>query len=221
MKFEELKKYSHIKILIRGKSGRGKTRTACHIALAVANEGKDVLYVDTEAEGATNMVALIEANEFPKEATKTLEYEQVSGYDEFFSYISHETQKDYDLVVIDTLDHKHSFVLKAVTDAKLEADADWNQYPRIYSKEKDVMETIGQPETNIVATLDPDSGSNQKPKGAQTNIHGYFSAVIDLTKNGDKFDNIIRNFVGKGDKIGKSAKNLEPKLAEEVLERTE
>lgn len=220
MKLEELKSYSNIKVLFRGKSGRGKTRLAAVVALGVANEGKNVLYLDTEAEGATTLVKLVEDGEYPEEAVETLEYVQVEGYNSFVEHIDKDVQKDYDLVVIDTLDNKHSYVLKEITDSKLESEADWNQYPMIYSKEKQIMETIGQPRANIVATLDPDSGSNQKPKGAQTNIHGYFSAVIDLVKDGDEFSHVIRNFVGHGEAIGNAHPDIEGKLVDEILERT-
>jgi len=219
MNLKELKQYSNIKVLFRGKSGRGKTRLAVYVALGVADAGGDVLYIDTEAEGATTMVSFIESGKYPEEAVETLEYVRADNYEDFASNITQEVQSDYDLVVVDTLDHKHSYVLKHVTDSKLESEADWNEYPMIYSKEKQIMEELAQPKSNIVATLDPDSGSNQKPKGAQTNIHGYFSAVIDLTKSGSDFDHVIRNWVGKGHAIGNSASNLEETLVDEILER--
>lgn len=224
MELEELKQQSNIKVLLRGKSGRGKTYRACEVALNVCDVGGEVLYLDTEAEGSTTMVALVEDEEtdYTAETVEGLDYRQVDSYDELMALIDNDSgvQGDFDLVVIDTLDHKHSYVLKHVTDAKRDSDPDWNEYAAIYSEEKEFMEQIGKPGTNIIATIDPDSGSMDKPKGAQTNIHGYFTAVIDLTKESDGWSHKIRNWVNKGDAIGAKHPDLTGKLTEEVEERS-
>lgn len=225
MELEELKKQSNIKVLLRGKSGRGKTYRAANIALNVCDAGGKVLYLDTEAEGSTTMVELIEDEEtdFDEDTVATLEYKQVDSYEDLKSIIDNDNgaQSDFDLIVIDTLDHKHSYVLKHVTDAKRDSDPDWNEYAAIYSEEKELMENIGKPKANIIATIDPDSGSMDKPKGAQTNVHGYFTAVIDLTKESDGWSHKIRNWVNKGDAIGAKHPDLTRKLTEEVTERSD
>lgn len=219
MDFEELKKKSRTKVLFRGRSGNGKTKTSCEIVLDVLEKGGDVKYIDTESEGSSTLVNLIEERGIDHSITENLEYKQVNSYEEFTEEI--EDQEPWDLVVIDTLDHKHSFALKGVTDAKMESDADWNEYAQIYSAEKEIMEKLGKPDTNIIATLDPDSGKMDKPKGAQTNVHGYFSIVVDLNKSGDEWTNKIANWVGKGRYIGASADNLEDAVSNEILTRTE
>ena len=225
MELQELKKQSNIKVLLRGKSGRGKTYRAVVVALNVCDAGGKVLYIDTEAEGSTTMVSLIEDEDtdFDEDTIDTLDYRQCESYDEMMSLLDKDNgiQEKFDLVVIDTLDHKHSYVLKHITDEKRDADADWNEYAQIYSEEKEFMEEIGKPKANIIATIDPDSGSMSKPKGAQTNVHGYFTAVIDLTKEGDGWSHKIRNWVNKGEAIGAKHPNLTEKLTEEVTERSE
>lgn len=223
MEFEELKQQSNLKVLLRGKSGRGKTFRAAKIALNVCQEGGDVLYLDTEAEGSTTLVALVEDEdtEFTEDTVDTLDYRQVESYEEIMAVLDKDSgiQDEFDLIVFDTLDHKHSYVLKHVTDAKRESGADWQEYASIYSEEKELMEQIGKPKANIIATIDPDSGSMDKPKGAQTNVHGYFTAVIDLTKESDGWSHKIRNWVNKGEAIGAKHPDLDNKLTEEALER--
>lgn len=224
MDFEELKQQSNLKVLLRGKSGRGKTFRAADIALEVCHEGGKVLYLDTEAEGSTTMVSLVEDDEteYTEETVENLDYRQVESYEEMMAVLDKDSgeQSKFDLIIIDTLDHKHSYVLKHVTDAKRESGADWQEYASIYAEEKELMEQIGKPEANIIATIDPDSGSMDKPKGAQTNVHGYFTAVIDLTKEGDGWSHKIRNWVNKGEAIGAKHPNLNDKLVEEVMERS-
>jgi hypothetical protein len=216
MELEELRQKSYTKTLLRGKSGRGKTYNCCKVAMMVSEMGGDVLYVDTESEGSTTMLNLVEGGEFDEDSIQNIEYEQVTSYDEFKSCLD-ERMGDYDLVVIDTLDHKHSFVIKEVTDAKRESDADWNEYATIYSEEKEVMERIGKPESHILATIDPESGKSEKPKGAQTNIVGYFSIVVDMKKSSDGWKNPVKNYVGDADKIGESPTNLAEHIAEKIM----
>jgi hypothetical protein len=223
MKFNELKQQSHMKILLRAESGRGKTYRACRVALNVSEQGGEVLYLDTEAEGSTTMVQLVEddSTDYTQESVTNVEYVQVGTYEEVMRYIGKDEgqQSMYDLVVFDTLDHKHSYVLKHVTDAKRESGADWQEYASIYAEEKEMMEALGKPEANILATLDPESGGMDKPKGSQTNVHGYFTVVLDLLKDGDSYANRIRNWVGHGDKVGASHPRLTEKLTEEVTDR--
>jgi len=225
MELQELKQQSNIKVLLRGKSGRGKTYRVCEVALNVLDDGGKVLYLDTEAEGSTTMVSLVEDpdTDFDEDTVEGLEYRQVDSYDEMMGLLDNDSgvQDQFDLVVLDTLDHKHSYVLKHVTDAKRDSDPDWNEYAAIYSEEKEFMEQIGKPEANIIATIDPDSGSANKPKGAQTNVHGYFTAVIDLTKESDGWSHKIRNWVNKGDAIGAKHPDLTAKLTEEVVDRSD
>mgnify|MGYP000072966433 CR=1 FL=1 len=225
MELEELKRKSNTKILLRGKSGRGKTMTAATVALRVAEEGGRVLYVDTEAEGSSTLVALVESDDtqFTEDTVSDIEYVQAEDYSSLYDYVDNDGQyhDKFDLIVVDTLDHKHSYVLKHVTDAKRDSDPDWNEYAAIYSEEKEFMEQIGKPEANIIATIDPDSGSQNKPKGAQTNVHGYFTAVIDLTKESDGWSHKIRNWVNKGDAIGAKLPDLASKLTEEIVDRSD
>lgn len=221
MEYQELKQQSNEKILLRGKSGRGKTRGSSIIALEVSDGGADVLYLDTEAEGSNTMVRLIEQGEYDEDAVRNLTYVPVSSYEQLMEHIDLENQGNYDLLIVDTLDHKHSFALKKVTDSDLASDADWNQYPTIYSYEKQIMEKLSKPRCNILCTLDPDSGKIDKPKGAQTNIHGYFSIVLDLNKQDDGWGNRVRNFIGRSDVIGNQISSWEQSLSDEILERTD
>lgn len=219
MEYEEIKKRANLKVLLRGKSGRGKTLNSVEIALILSKEGFDVLYVDTEQEGSTTIVELVESGEYGEDDVRGIEYVNAESYSDLMGYIDTDNQKKYDLVVVDTLDHKHSFAIKKVTDER-KPDANWNQYPSIYDAEKQVMERLAKPKTNILATLDPESGSMDKPKGAQTNIHGYFTVVIDLRKNGDDWNNVVRNYVGNSDVIGKGIGDLSGDLADQIMERT-
>ena len=225
MELQELKQKSNSKILLRGESGSGKTNRACKLALRVSREGGDVLYVDTEAEGSTTMVNLVESQDAPYDESDlaNVEYVQAGSYGELMDNIGNSDgrQAAFDLVVVDTLDHKHSYVLKHVTDAKRESGADWQEYASIYAEEKELMEQIGKPEANIVATLDPSSGGMDKPKGAQTNVHGYFTIVLDLMVTEDDYKNKIRNWVGHGDKRGVMHPNLIDKLTEVIMNRVQ
>lgn len=219
MKLEELKQQSQVKVLFRGQSARGKTRNSCKIVLELLGEGLDILYIDTESEGANTLVNLIEKEGYDDDIVENLTYQQVGDLEQLMEWLEKEGQ--YDVTVIDTLDHKHSFVLKAITDAKTEAGADWNEYAQIYSHEKEVMEDIGKPDSHIIATIDPDSGKIDKPKGAQTNVHGYFSIVVDLNKSGGEWGNKITNWVGRDEVIGVGADNLTEAITNEILERTD
>lgn len=217
MELSELKEKSYTKTLLKGESGRGKTYTATEIAMKVSEMGGDVLYLDTESEGTTTMLNLIEAGKYDEDGIENIDYERIDTYNDFKQYLENDTS-EYDLVIIDTLDHKHSFVIKAVTDAKRKADADWNEYATIYSEEKEVMESIAKPDCHILATIDPESGKSDKPKGAQTNVDGYFSIVVEMKKSSDGWKNVVRNYVGESQKIGKSPNNLAEHLSEKIME---
>lgn len=207
MDIQELRKKSNRKVLLRGKSGRGKTRQSSLIALEVLDQGGKVLYVDTESEGSTTILALIDENGYDESIVDGLEYDRVESYEDMKSSIN--AASDYDLVVFDTLDHKHSYVLKAVTDAKTAADADWNEYPQIYSMEKEFMDDLRKLDTNLVATIDPDSGKSDKPKGAQVNVQGYFTIVVDLYRDGNSWSHKIENWIGRSSLIGKQIGNTD------------
>jgi KaiC/GvpD/RAD55 family RecA-like ATPase len=223
MNFSDLKSKSFVSMLLRGKSGRGKTYTCCRLTLELLRQGHSVKYIDTEAAGSNTLVTLVESSDTPfeEEDVERLDYVQVNSYDEFMAEVGIEENSSVneDVMVVDTLDHKHTYALKKVTDARLTAGADWNQYPHIYSQEKDWLEAITGSDFHLIATLDPESGSMDKPKGAQTNIHGYFDVVIDLEKSGDEWGNTVRNWIGKGDWIGKSNPRLEATLIEEIQSR--
>ena len=222
MNFEDLKKQTVKKVLLRGKSGRGKTHTSAEIALEVSMAGGRVLYLDTEAEGSTTMVAMVEDGDTPysPEDVENIEYVRANDYTTMQEYLhAHDgMHEEFDLIIVDTLDHKHSYVLKHVTDEKRDSGADWNEYATIYSEEKELMEQLGKPKTNILATLDPESGSMDKPKGAQTNIHGYFTIVVDLKQKGDERSHQIRNWVNRDDLMGKKVPDLEEALVESLTE---
>jgi archaellum biogenesis ATPase FlaH len=222
MEFEELKRKSNKKILLYGQTMRGKTVSSSRIALGLASEGIKVKYVDTESEGSSTLVKLIESGEFDEEDVENIEYVVVDNYDELVSEIEEEggTHDEFGLVVIDSLDHKHSFALKKVTDAKMKSEADWNEYPAIYSTEKQIMEIISKPKTNILATLDPDSGSEDKPKGAQTNIKGYFSIVVELQRGDEKYAGTIENWIGRDEVIMTTheTEDIVSKLVDELSE---
>jgi hypothetical protein len=207
MDIQELKKQSFLKVLLQGRSGRGKTRTACVVVLKSLSEGATVKYVDTESEGSTTLVQLIDQLDYDEDVVEGLDYEQVGSYESFKSAIL--DGEDYDVTVVDTLDHKHSFVLKEVSEAKTAADADWNEYPQIYSHEKELMETVSKLQTNVIATIDPDSGKDNKPKGAQTNVMGYFNIVASLYRDGNDWSHTIDNWVGRSDLIGGEIASIE------------
>jgi hypothetical protein len=219
MEYQEIKRQSNIKVLLRGKSGYGKTLTATKVALMLSKAGYDVLYADTEQEGSTTIVELVEEGSFSEEDVSGIEYRQVESFDDLMGYLDYDNQRGYDLIIVDTLDHKHTFAVRKVTSDR-KPDADWNQYPKIYDTEKRIMEKIGKPKTNVLCTLDPQSGSMDKPKGAQTNVHGYFTAVFDLNKSGDEWSNIVRNFVGRSDAIGKTVADLPNNLADKIKDRS-
>lgn len=206
MEISELKERDWFKVLLEGESGTGKTLMACRVVLRVLDEGGRVLYLDSEAEGTTTLLQVIDNQGYDEGVIERLSYKQVETYEALMSGLG--DMGDYDLVVVDTLDHKHTMTLKEVTDAKMKSEADWNQYPKIYSTEKQMMETIGKPDCNILCTLDPESGSSNKPKGAQTNVRGYFTAVVNLYKDGDSWTHKIENWVGRGDLIGSSINNI-------------
>lgn len=218
MEFEELKKQSNLKVLFEAPSGFGKTYSTAKVVLELLDGGKSVLYVDTEAEGSETLINLIEDGEYEESVVENLDYVRAEDYNTLTEAIN--KGGNYDLLVVDTLDHKHSYVLKAVAGAKRDSDADWNEYPQIYSEEKELMNLLGDPETNVIATLDPDSGKRDKPKGAQTNIRGYFSAVIELRKQGDgEWGHKIINWVGKSDWIGKAHPEFPDVVSDEIEDR--
>lgn len=219
MEIEELRKKSFLKVLMSGSSGTGKTYNSSKITLSILEAGGSVLFVDTEAEGSTTLLEIIDKKGYDDDIVDDLEYLPVDGLEQWYG--AFERAGDFDLMVIDTLDHKHSYVIKAVTDAKTKGDADWNEYAQIYSKEKELMEKIGKPSTNILATIDPDSGKSDKPKGAQTNVFGYFTAVVQLVKNGDEWSNKILNWVGNSDRIGTKAANLPENVSNSFMEYME
>lgn len=219
MEYSDLLQQSKLKVLLEGKSGRGKTLTACKVGLELLDSGHTVLYLDTEAEGSETLVNLIDQGEYDEGVVENLDYVRCDDYNSLNEHLA--KAGGYDLMVVDTLDHKHSYVLKAVTDAKRDADADWNEYAQIYSEEKELMNNLGDPDTNIIATLDPDSGKSDKPKGAQTNIRGYFSAVVEMRKQGEgDWGHKILNWVGKSDWIGKAHPHFPEPIVDEVEKRT-
>lgn len=219
MKFAEIKQQSVMKVLLRAQSGRGKTFNVSRLAIEISKEGGDVLYIDTEAEGSTTIVHLVESGEYEEEDVEGIEYKQADSYDSLTRAISDEKQQKYDLIIVDTLDHKHSYAINATVDDPKHDSPDWNMYPNIYSLEKNIMETIGKPKTNVVCTLDPESGKMDKPKGCQTNIHGYFSVVIDIKQGGEGRVFQVRNWVGKEDWIGKSQPKFLDIIKKEIQER--
>jgi SpoVK/Ycf46/Vps4 family AAA+-type ATPase len=225
MEFEELKRQSNKTILLYGPTMRGKTMSVSNIALSLASQGVPVKYVDTESEGSSTMVELVERGKYEESAVNNIEYVVVDDYDEFVNEIDEEqgVHDEYGLIVIDSLDHKHSFALKKVTDAKMKSEADWNEYPAIYSTEKQIMEIISKPQTNILATLDPNSGSENKPKGAQTNIKGYFSIVIELERGDNMYAGTIENWIGREDILltTHETTDIVDKLTNEIRESVE
>jgi len=225
MKYEELKAKSNHKLLFYGPSMRGKTRTASTIALELSKEGVPVKYVDTESEGSSTMVNLIEQGDYSEDDVENLDYCIVDSYEGLTSEISEEggAQDKYGLIVIDTLDHKHTFALKEVTDKKVKSDADWNEYPAIYSAEKQIMEIISKPDTNFLCTFDPESGGSDKPKGAQGNILGFFSVVVRLEKGDEEYAGTIENWIGRSDVVDTThrTEDIIDKMADMLSERTE
>lgn len=191
--------------------------TCCEVALKVLDEGGSVLYADTEAEGSATMLNLIEGGGWDESIVEGMEYRRVEGYDDLMKTIG--MAGDYDLFILDTLDHKHSYVLKEVADAKRDNDADWNEYPQIYGEEKEIMRSLVDVDSNIIATMDPESGSKDKPKGAQTNIRGYFTAVVEMKKSGEQeWSHKIINWLGRSDWIGKKHPELRDQMADSIME---
>jgi len=218
MEMEDLIKQSNLKVLFEGPSASGKTYKTCQIVVEVLDRGGEVMYCDTEAEGAETIVQIVKDGDYEDDVIEKLDYRRVDDYDELEG--AFEDSGDYDLLVIDTLDHKHTYVLKAVTDAKRSGGADWSEYATIYSYEKEVMERIGKPETNVICTLDPESGSDDKPKGAQTNVEGYFSVVIDLSRGAEEWQHKIRNWIGESDWVNKKHPELVEDISSRIIERS-
>lgn len=225
MNFDTLKAQSNMKVLLRGKSGSGKTRTASVVSLRVSSSGGKVLYLDTEQEGSTTMVNLVESDgtDFDESDVENIEYVLVSSFDEYMDYIDPENgyHDEFDLIVVDPLDHKHTYALRKVVEQQEAQSADWNEYARIYDVEKSMMEKLQKPKTNILGTIDPESGKSDKPKGAQVNIVGYFGVVFDLYRDGEGWGNKVRNYVGKSDVIGNEVGNMVEHITEEVIERSD
>lgn len=224
MDIDDLRSKSHIKILFRGFSGTGKTLNSCIVALEVAKEGGRVKYIDTEDEGSETIVDMVDSGWYDSDLEGEIEYTRVTGAKEFFDEFPEEDQCDWDLVVVDTLDHKHTYALRVVTDERKKSDVNWNQFPAIYDAEKSFMQAVGQPDTHIVASIDPESGKSDKPKGTQVNVDGYFDIVVRLQR-GDNVDweGVVENFVGDLDNnyIGKKASgdNLRDFVRQEVAGR--
>lgn len=200
MDIQELKEMSNTSVLLRGKSGRGKTRNAVKVSLQILQVGGRVLYAESESQASKTFLKAIEDGDLEEGVVEELVLTQMNSYEDMKNVIS--KAPDYDLVVLDPLDHKHGFVLKEVTDAKTKADADWNEYPQIYSHEKELMQDISKVDANVLATLDPESGKKNKPKGTQTNIHGYFDCVVDLYRDGDDWSHRVENWIGRNDLVG-------------------
>lgn len=218
MDLQDLKNKSKVKALFWAKSGRGKTYQLSKLALKASRKGLNVLYLDTESEGSTTMVELIENGDFDEEDLDNVKYKKISTFKELREYTDPDEghQRNVDILIIDTLDHKHTYTIKEVTEDKQEPEADWNEYPAIYSKEKQIMENLGDPNCHVAAAIDPDSGKASKPKGAQTNVRGYFTIVAKLTKDGSEWSNKILNFVGGSDYIG--AQIADKEINDVVLE---
>lgn len=216
----DLRQQSTYKVLFRGESGTGKTMKSCRITIECLKRGLSVKFVDTEAEGSTTLVNLVEENSVDEDVLENLTYVQVSNYNELAEHISEEVQRKFDLLVLDTLDHKNTFAERAVTQSDLAENPDWNQYPEIYARERAVMETLSNAECSVVSTIDPESGKGNKKKGIQTNVNGFFTAVIILYRDGQEFTHKIENYVGRSDLIGKMDSELVDKLAQKVETRT-
>lgn len=219
MEIQELKQHANKRILLEGPSGRGKTYRCSKVVLEILGEGGTVLYADTEAEGSSTILNLIEEDGHDESIVEDLEYVSVEDYDGLLKVI--EMAANYDLLILDTLDHKHSYVLKEVADAKRDGDADWNEYPQIYGEEKEIMRSLVDCKTNVIATLDDESGSRDKPKGAQTNIRGYFTAVVEMKKSGEQeWTHKIVNWLGKSDWVGKKHPELHDRMVSAIMEST-
>lgn len=221
MDFGQLKSNTSSKILLRGESATGKTMTASKVSMEILEAGYSVKFIDLESEGRETIVKLVDRGDYEESDVEELSYVQVSKYEELESEI--QSGEDFDLLVIDPMDHKHTMVLKYVTDAKTKADADWNEYPQIYSGEKQIMEKISNMGTNVLCTLDPASGKEDKPKGTQVNIHGYYSVVVDLYRSGDEWQHQVFNWIGRPDLIGGEIDNFDlyEALGEEIAERVQ
>lgn len=220
MDVSELQELTQKRILLEGPSGYGKTYTSCQVALGVLEAGGSVMYVDTETEGSGTILNVMRDQGHDDEVIEDLEYQRVDDYDGMKNAI--ERASGFDLMVFDTLDHKHSYVLKAVADAKRDNDADWNEYPQIYGEEKEVMRAMGSIGTNVVATIDPESGSDSKPKGAQTNIRGYFTAVVEMRKPAeDEWGHKVIAWMDHPEWIGKKHPKFPQPAIDEVIEYSE
>lgn len=223
MDLEELRGKSFIKELVRGKSGRGKTYAISRAAIDLSKEGLDVMYADTESEGAMTLLKLVETGGYKEGDIRNIHYEQTWSYEDVMGVLSTSNQKRYDVIVLDTLDHKHTYAINSYVEeaSDTRSDVDWSEWTAIHDLEKQMMEKISKPKTNIIATIDPDSGKMEKPKGVQTNVHGYFNLVVDMMKNGDDdWSHIVRNYVCGERYIGKTTPNVVDLLKKEIVKRT-
>jgi len=219
MELDELKQKSNLKVLLRGKSGYGKTYNECKVALRVSGDGCDVLYIDTEAGAPNTMIRMVEDGEFDEDDLENIEHEQCESYDDLISLVERDTQREYDLVVVDTLDDKHTWAMEEVVGKMATGGDDFGIYPQIYDREKKIMESIRRPRTNVLASIDPDSGKMDKPKDCQVNVHGRFTVVVDLSKDGNSYGNVVRNWVANGSAVGKSIPELDEVLADKIMGR--
>lgn len=210
MDYQDIKPQANKKVLLRGSSSLGKTYTCVHVAILVAKEGYNVLYVDTETEGAETIVSLVESDVYSEDDVENLDYHQANEYDEFMSLIEDENQHNYALMIVDTLDHKESFAQLHEKDTQLGSEIEWSEWFGVRETEKKVMETLNKPSCNVIATIDPESGSMEKQKGVQTNVHGYFNVVVDMKRHNGEYTNVVSNFVGRDGVIGNTIGQDEP-----------
>lgn len=219
MEYEQLLEKTNRKVHLKGVSNTGKTFTASKVVVNCLRAGMEVCVGDLEDSVVKTIVNIIESNDVDKEVVGNLEMVEVESFDDLIELT--ERGQEFDLVVFDPLDHKHSLAAEHSLDVKTEADIEWNEYHLVYSWEKEVMKRINKMECNVITTIDPESGSSDKDKGVQANIHGYHDIVISLILNGDEHTNKVRKWLGKEDISGSPVGNLTEGLSKQIIQRTD
>jgi RecA/RadA recombinase len=108
--YETLKIPENVMTLIYGNKGVGKSTIALNIGKACANEGKSVLYIDTEAALSSERLEQLQVN------PEFFHLKQMGYVEDFYDFITSDSVLGYDLIILDGIE-RLSFVTEAENDA--------------------------------------------------------------------------------------------------------
>jgi len=216
---KEIQKIVRKKDLYSGGSGTGKTHSALFDMLGLISAGmaKTAVIIDCEAGAIDEMEALMTGeseyanqNVFQK-LFESVEYHPVSTWSEYKKL----ALSGVDVVLIDTLNHKHVLARHHIKDEIQKAGTvkvgkemvkltdpdswtlDWEHYNQVYELETRFMEQLMHCGSHVIATLDPNLGKSNKQKGEQNAVDGYFSLIVDTHMEGKEYRGLIAKNRGK------------------------